>query len=555
MIDIDGTRASDDTSAGSNPMEIGVDLIPLDRDRISTRLRQDRRRALWPVVGLGCFLLTQIALLAPNILMIGRRFTMDEALKSDLRTATLVTSLVWIGIITTMIVAAARRRRGLARVIDALEDETRSPDAVCPECGGTPLQRAACCLRFPAAWTRADLNRFWHDRATLGEQATALPRGTPPTTLRQSIPARIVALMLGRRTTRTLERRATFALFATACIPVLFLARDTSVELVMIASAVILLLAIESISRLGESRRERADPFPRCFECDQRIDPGMGRCPECGTTARTGTVHYTGARGTPRPSLRVLLAASCMAIAFGLLFFAGDAIRFITGRLPNDTLVGLAAYDEDVFHPIWNEAMARPLDDIQSDRLFEVLISGLETGDEINSWHPGLVAVVRGTWPNGLDATQVDRIHAASWKAEVDAPATIAAGVPFDVTLVGERRAEALPFGQYLHVLFDGVSIDDGPFLHPDESMVWTLVANEGADQDPAISERRRFQRRITIDEPGPHRIRLAYRLVAGPGGLVDSDVDRDEFGESIPPATATWSRRFEIEQRIDVTD
>ncbi len=242
-----------------------------------------------------------------------------------------------------------------------------------------------------------------------------------------------------------------------------------------------------------------------------------------------------------------------MAAGLGLLFFAGDAIRFITGRLSNDALVTLAPYDEDVFHPIWTEVIARPLDDPQSDRLFDLLVSQLESGDKIRSWHPGLLAVAGGNWPNGLDAGQIDRIHAASWQAEVDAPTTVTSGESFDVTLVGERRGEILPFGQYLHVLFDGISIDDGPFVDPDDSMIWTLVAEETDDPDTTVSRRRRFQRRVAIAEPGPHRIRLAYRLVAGPGSLVDADVDRDEFGESLPPATAAWSRRFEIEHRIDV--
>jgi hypothetical protein len=85
--------------------------------------------------------------------------------------------------------------------------------------------------------------------------------------------------------------------------------------------------------------------------------------------------------------------------------------------------------------------------------------------------------------------------------------------------------------------------------------MIWTLVAEETDDSDTTVSRKRRFQRRVAITEPGPHRIRLAYRLVTGPGGLVDADVDRDEFGESLPPATAAWSRRFEIEHRIDVKD
>ena len=551
MNDTEGTPEPDDIGRRAVPAEIGADLIPLDRERITTRLRRDRRRAAWPLIGLGCFLLIQIGLLAPNILTIGRRFTMDEALKSDLRTATLVTSLVWIGIITVMIVAAIRRRRRLARVIEAVEDERRSPDAICPNCGGTPFQRDACCLLFPQAWSETDLHRFWHDRVALGDQAATFQRGTPPTRLTQSLPTQITALILGRRATGSIPRRIAYVVQAVACVFILLLARHNAFEFAMVAVILLFLLADEAISRLGKTRRNRADPFPRCLVCDQRIDPSVSRCPECGTTAGTGTIHYTGAR---RERFTRVIAPSVLLLGvLALIFFAGDVVRFITERLSNDALVTLAPYDEDVFHPIWTEVIARPLDDPQSDRLFDLLVSQLESDDKIRSWHPGLLAVARGTWPNGLDAGQIDRIHAASWRAEVDAPTAVTSGESFDVTLVGERRGEILPFGQYLHVLFDGISIDDGPFVDPDDSMIWTLVAEETDDPDTTVSRRRRFQRRVAIAEPGPHRIRLAYRLVTGPGSLVDADVDRDESGESLPPATAAWSRRFEIEHRIDV--
>ncbi len=553
MNDTEGTSEPDDTGRRAVPAEIGVDLIPLDRECITTRLRRDRRRAAWPLIGLGCFLLIQIGLLAPNILTIGRRFTMDEALKSDLRTATLVTSLVWIGIITVMIVAAIRRRRRLARVIEAVEDERRSPDAICPNCGGTPFQRDACCLLFPQAWSETDLHRFWHDRVALGDQAATFQRGTPPTRLTQSLPTQITALILGRRATGSIPRRIAYIVQAIVCVFILLLARHNASEFAMLAWILLFLLAGEAIFRLGKARRNRTDPFPCCLVCDQRIDPSVSRCPECGTTAGTGTIHYTGARR--ERFTRAIVPSVLMLGVLALIFFAGDVVRFITERLSNDALVTLAPYDEDVFHPIWTEVIARPLDDPQSDRLFDLLVSQLESGDKIYSWHPGLLAVAGGTWPNGLDAGQIDRIHAASWQAEVDAPTTVTSGESFDVTLVGERRGEILPFGQYLHVLFDGISIDDGPFVDPDDSMIWTLVAEETDDPDTTVSRRRRFQRRVAIAEPGPHRIRLAYRLVTGPGSLVDADVDRDEFGESLPPATAAWSRRFEIEHRIDVKD
>lgn len=553
MNDIDGTPEPATAPSQEPSGAIGSDVIPLDRDCISARLRRDRRRAVWPVVALGCFLLIQIGLLAPNIWLIGRRFAMDETLKSDLRTATLVSSTIWIGIIGIMIVAAVRRRRRLAGVIEAVEDENRNPETICPNCGGTPFRPDACCLLFPQTWGETDLNRFWHDRVALGEQAATLQRGTPPTGLTQSVPARITALVVGRRSTGPIPRRITHVFLVIACVLVLLLARHSVLEFAMITTFLMLLLAGEAISRLGKTRLDRSESFPRCLECDQRIDPSVSRCPECGTTARTGTVHYTGARSAR--FTRLAVPSVLMLIILGLLFFAGDAVRFITGRLPNAALVSLAPYDEDVFHPIWTEVIARPLDDVQSDRLFDLLATRLETGDEVNSWHPGLLAVAGGTWPNGLDGGQVDRIHAASWHAEVDAPATIAAGVPFDVTLVGERRAEALPFGQYLHVLFDGVSIDDGPFVDPDDSMIWTLVAEQPDGADAKIEDGGRFRRNIMIDARGPHRIRLAYRLVAGPGGLVDATVDRDATGISGSPAGATWSRRFEIEHRIDVTD
>ncbi|MDC0992003.1 hypothetical protein OAR33_00345 [bacterium] len=551
MNDTEGTSEPDDTGRRAVPAEIGADLIPLDRECITTRLRRDRRRAAWPLIGLGCFLLIQIGLLAPNILTIGRRFTMDEALKSDLRTATLVTSLVWIGIITVMIVAAIRRRRRLARVIEAVEDERRSPDAICPNCGGSPFQRDACCLLFPQAWSETDLHRFWHDRVALGDRAATFQRGTPPTRLTQSLPTQITALILGQRATGAIPRRMAYVVQAIACVLILLLARHSASEFAMVAWILLFLLAGEAIFRLGKARRNRTDPFPRCLVCDQRIDPSVSRCPECGTTAGTGTIHYTGARRDR--FTRAIVPSVLMLGVLALIFFAGDVVRFITERLSNDALVTLAPYDEDVFHPIWTEVIARPLDDPQSDRLFDLLVSQLESGDKIYSWHPGLLAVAGGTWPNGLDAGQIDRIHAASWQAEVDAPTTVTSGESFDVTLVGERRGEILPFGQYLHVLFDGISIDDGPFVDPDDSMIWTLVAEETDDPDTTVSRRRRFQRRVAIAEPGPHRIRLAYRLVTGPGSLVDADVDRDEFGESLPPATAAWSRRFEIEHRIDV--
>ena len=163
--------------------------------------------------------------------------------------------------------------------------------------------------------------------------------------------------------------------------------------------------------------------------------------------------------------------------------------------------------------------------------------------------------MAQGTWPNGLVPEQVDRIHAASWHAEVEAPTTIFGGEPFDVKLVGDRRGEILPFMQYMYILFDGVSIDDGPFTRPDDSMVWTLIAEQGTHGASTATEGGRFQRRISIEALGPHRVRLAYRLVVGPGSLVDAAIDRDELGQSLPPATAAWSRRFEIEHRIDVTD
>ena len=43
MNDTDGNRALGDTGGSSSPVEIGADVIALDRDRIAARLR----RAEW----------------------------------------------------------------------------------------------------------------------------------------------------------------------------------------------------------------------------------------------------------------------------------------------------------------------------------------------------------------------------------------------------------------------------------------------------------------------------------------------------------------------------
>ncbi|MHC4245554.1 MAG: hypothetical protein ACYSUU_02010, partial [Planctomycetota bacterium] len=66
MNDIDGTPEPTATGPQGPSEALGRDLIPLDRECITTRLRRDRRRAAWPLIGLGCFLLIQIGLLAPN---------------------------------------------------------------------------------------------------------------------------------------------------------------------------------------------------------------------------------------------------------------------------------------------------------------------------------------------------------------------------------------------------------------------------------------------------------------------------------------------------------
>lgn len=547
--------AADTRASSDGP---GMDVIPLDRECIAARLRRDRRRAVWPLIGLGCFLLIQIGFLAPKIWLIGQRFSMDEALKSDLRSATLVTSLVWAGIVVTMILAAVWHRRRISKVIAAIEDETRSPADICPHCAGTPFQTPPCCARFPAEWSKPDLGRFWHDQVSLGPRASRISRGTPPTMFWKSPPAQLAGRLLGSRSNRVRDRTIKYVTLGTACIATIILARGqtfVSAAQVMIALVWLFLLGGEVISNRKAARRDRADTLPRCLKCDQQIDPGMGRCPECGTTARMGTVHYAGARGDRRVSIQFVLPVVFIAAMLSLVFFASDAIRFITGRLPNAALVALAPYDDDVFHPIWSEVIVRSLDDGQSDRIFEMLAGRMEAGADVNSWHPGLTAIAQGTWPNGLDPKQIDRIHAASWHAEVEAPTTISVGEPFDVRLVGDRRGEILPFMQYMYILYDGVSIDDGPFTRPDDSMVWTLVAEQGSGGALTTNEGGRFQRRISIEVPGSHRVRLAYRLVVGPGSLVDATIDRDELGQSLPPATAAWSRRFEIEHRIDVTD
>ena len=66
MNDAEKTPDPDDSGPQAVPEAFGTDVIPLDRERITTRLRRDRRRAVWPLIGLGCFLLIQIGLLCSS---------------------------------------------------------------------------------------------------------------------------------------------------------------------------------------------------------------------------------------------------------------------------------------------------------------------------------------------------------------------------------------------------------------------------------------------------------------------------------------------------------
>jgi hypothetical protein len=221
-------------------------------------------------------------------------------------------------------------------------------------------------------------------------------------------------------------------------------------------------------------------------------------------------------------------------------------------------LVDQASIDTSAY-PVWNELLSREWSPEQSELLFERLQQVISEygSDGLNGYfmenHPAFQAFAAETWPGSLDPDQVGEIKGLLKSSLYVSPLV---RPDEQVTLLVRFRDlfdSDLPWYQSTSVLFDGAAINDGPYTHQHNQAIlveeWNRLYDSRTYRD---ADPKRIPRtRIRIDEPGVHRVRVAFWLFDQPAA--SAGFSRDKSGEVQFSPETRWFRRVVLEDEFEV--
>jgi predicted RNA-binding Zn-ribbon protein involved in translation (DUF1610 family) len=444
-------------------------------------------------------------------------------------------SLVVMGLICFI---AARQYRRLGRGLEA------HGAATCPCCGNVANANPRCCRRLPAGWSAADTAAYWADRATDVSMAFCLRRGNPPSSLAWWIEKRgqVILILVG------FSGLILVAAIITAVFDPRLLVADTPMfALVLFVWPLWIATIVWIHSQRKFARRGH------CGSCGHAIPPGAhsakAKCLECGKALTRGTTVYSSVA----PSLRWMLGVFYLPLLFFPLWdLVNDsgAGAGVFGILPTTALVQLAAAEGGTNTLAWNELARRQLTPDEHATLVQAILAertldpGFWTGSDRGKWLGGAIE-------DGLIApSDLSALRCETWIPDLEIPQSLRAGDAFTVILSGERRRHYAPPATGTAILFDGVSVDGGPFIGGETTTLWDLDLDR---RDFSKDGYRHFAVSLTIDAPGDHVLRARYWLLDRPFGHLGDEVERSDDGRPIRPAHSTFLLPVTIEETISV--
>ena len=451
---------------------------------------------------------------------------------------------------------ARRSRRVFLHVTNHPE---RSMSSICPSCAGDPFADDACCSAFVRCWTPSDLDRHWSDYAWDGARVGAVSRGNGYSASLYNPMQRIMCRLSGFVPS---HRVSMYALFGVLII--------TGVGLFVFmpsASRWAISLPLFGLIFLIVSNLQPQSTIPLCRQCHY---PASGEeeiaenasCSECGSLLSLNGVHFGSGlvlRNRRRRMPLVLIPALLLILVVPMLVFPGPGgVRPLLGLLPTSMLVNQASIDTSAY-PVWNELLSREWSPEQSELLFERLqqvISDSELG--LNNYfvekHPAFQAFVAGTWPGSLDPDQIGQIKGMFECSLQVIPPVVMPGDHVTLRVRFQDLFDAnLPWYGSTSVVLDGAAINDGPFTHQNDQSILVEEWNEVCDlriyhdADP----KRIPLTRVRIDEPGVHRVRVAFWLFDQPAAA--AGFSRNESGEVEFSPETRWFKRVVLEEEFEV--
>ncbi len=291
--------------------------------------------------------------------------------------------------------------------------------------------------------------------------------------------------------------------------------------------------------------RKRAGKTQHCASCGYQRAPGgenPQRCSECGADWSQPGGIITGAAA--RRPLHLWLAYGCFAAA-ALLMVAPSSLRDRMLRLlPTSTLIGSATTSQGFTTAEWSELGGRQLTPEQRRRLAIGLLDKRLRDDYLDSRE--------GTWlwtqvsGGALTTDLTERYFRDMLDVWIDAPAMASVGAPFEVSLGSRFRHSNPPTGIDEIVYFGGFFVGDDK----------TALARRHRASYAGLldDDSYRICTSVMPDQAGPLQIRAVLYFAVGPSLAWAKPPARwgEDETAALPPA-ATWSRRIEVVQTVEV--
>ncbi|HVP13648.1 MAG TPA: hypothetical protein VMV94_20910 [Phycisphaerae bacterium] len=296
-------------------------------------------------------------------------------------------------------------------------------------------------------------------------------------------------------------------------------------------------------------RGHRLDEGVYCTKCGYQYAPqGINphRCPECGEAWLNagGTVYRDRVRRPWTIVLGVLLVASIFGLSWGDYSWRGP----LYSSLPTDSLIRAMTppygkNGNEQWAAIQQRSLTREQEIELAERLLAVRQSDRWMAGYGNCWFAAMIAARR------LPAELVDRYYREEFDISLIAPTSVK---------IGESLAVGLK--TYKHTYYwDLASLTDvtlvyfGGFFKDDSSEAVARCDRNVFTNDMGDSRHEPAAASFYIDKPGPCRIRAIVWLVAGPHKAMGADALWQSDGTPLIPAGATWSKRIELENTVEV--
>lgn len=414
---------------------------------------------------------------------------------------------------------------------------------LCPGCRAElPLDTdEGRCGRCDSPYTRSALQEYWVDYALA--PARVRPWGGRLPWYRR--PTAWFWQSRQRADTAVLVQVITLAILLTAIYLTCGIGHATRVVPVLLGMGLIS-MGFYYVSR----HRLQGVKSHHCVRCDyQRAPQGpvSPRCPECGAdwlqpggivAGKLPPRHADVQRGAVLFVIAALVVGGWLVSAFRSVGRTNWLIRVV----PTTALIyDLRAQPHGA--DAWDELTSRSLDADDEKRLAAALLDQRLKTDYLDTARGAWLwsRVTSGTLPEAL----ADRYFHEMFESEIVVDSQAQVGVPMRIRLQPRYRYSHMPMGVDDVVYFGGFFVGDDPTTHEQSAngMQCTLLDN---------AEYRK-EMDFTPKASGPLRIRAIYYLAVGLR-LARHDARWHADHTATIPATAVWSRRFEVETVIHVS-